>query len=105
MSKADEYKEKMKKSQEERNARKELIGGTKEMNSTVENVNINNDVDINDILNANRGKKSDKELVGIYFEPEVKRALDALQKREGRGAKSDFVNDIVKWALQQKNQL
>ncbi|WP_121614491.1 hypothetical protein [Mesobacillus foraminis] len=76
------------------------------------NVNINNNdnkpiqnspIDINEIIG--RTKKSEKEMVGIYFEPEVRKALDKLKKLEGKGAKSTFVNDITKWALQQKGLL
>lgn len=103
MSRADEIKNKMKnKNKNDRNARNELMGAEEPMIEVNENVNINNDMDINAILNKSGNKKSDKELVGIYFEPKVKSALDLMQKREGRGAKSDFVNDIVKWALIQK---
>ncbi|MBT2757947.1 hypothetical protein J7E71_18915 [Mesobacillus foraminis] len=77
-----------------------------------ENVNINNNddkvtqnstIDINEIIG--KTKKSEKEMVGIYFEPEVRKALDKLKKLEGKGAKSSFVNDITKWALQQKGLL
>lgn len=87
---------------------KDENNGGNEMTPSVvsENVNINNDIDINAILNDDyESKKSDKELVGIYFEPVVKKALSKYQKDKGRGAKSDFVNDIVKWALHQKGLL
>lgn len=77
-----------------------------------EDININNNdnkapqnspIDINEIIG--KTKKSEKEMVGIYFEPEVRKALDKLKKLEGKGAKSTFVNDITKWALQQKGLL
>lgn len=111
LSKADEIKNRMKK----RDARSSLMGNTvaeKENDINVndnvnnnENENINDDVDIRKIINKRTSTKPVKELVGIYFEPEVKRALDKLQKSEGRGAKSELVNDITKWALQQKGLL
>jgi hypothetical protein len=34
----------------------------------------------------------DKELVGIYLEPDNKQKLDKLAKKYGRGAKSDIMN-------------
>lgn len=102
MSKADEIKNRVQSLK--RSPHKALLEGEEDVNTISENVNVNDDVnmDINTILNTNRNKKSDKELVGIYFEPKVKSALDKMQKSEGRGAKSDFVNDVVKWALIQK---
>lgn len=121
LSKADDIKNRMKK----RDARSSLMGSTvPEVNNDInenthkninnnENVNINNiedennntDVEIHKIINKKANSKSVKELVGIYFEPEVKKALDKLQKVEGRGAKSELVNDITKWALKQKGLL
>jgi hypothetical protein len=111
LSKADDIKNRMKK----RDARSSLMGNAvteEEINKNVndnvnnnEDENINNDVDIHHIINKRANAKSVKELVGIYFDPEVKKALDKLQRAEGRGAKSELVNDITKWALQQKGLL
>lgn len=98
MSKADEMKRKL---DEDKKRKENAAAGLFNQESPI--VNINDDVDA--IINANRSKKSQNELVGIYFEPAVKEALDRMQKREGRGAKSSFVNDIVKWALSQKGLL
>jgi hypothetical protein len=105
MSKANEIKSRMK----TRNARESLMGEENKNNNININVNDVNNVkgneDINEIINKKLGRKSNKELVGIYFEPEVKRALNKLQKLEGKGAKSAFVNNIAKWALKQKGLL
>jgi hypothetical protein len=104
MSKANEIKNRMK----TRNARGALME-TMDTKNNNEDININNNVkekeDIKEIINQKLGEKSNKELVGIYFEPEVKRALNKLQKLEGKGAKSEFVNNIAKWALKQKGLL
>jgi hypothetical protein len=122
LSKAADIKNRIKK----RDARSSLMGSAvSEVNNDIsentngnidnnnnnsDNVNVNNiknennntDVEIHEIINKKANSKSVKELVGIYFEPEVKKALDKLQKAEGRGAKSELVNDITKWALKQK---
>ncbi|MED1205576.1 hypothetical protein [Heyndrickxia acidicola] len=109
MSKANDIKNKLLSGR--RDPRQSLMGGSVQAEpnnnndvnvNPITNVNINNDVD--KILNK-KNVKSDKLLVGIYFKPEVKRALDKLQQREGKGAKSEFVNDIVEWALKQKGYL
>jgi hypothetical protein len=120
LSKADDIKNRMKK----RDARSSLMGSAVTENNDVsenndkninnnDNVNINKikdennntDVEIHEIINKKSNSKSVKELVGIYFEPEVKKALDKLQKAEGRGAKSELVNNITRWALKQKGLL
>lgn len=103
MSRTDDIKNRIK----NRDARSSLMGNAVRQKEIDNNININNNVseDIYEIINKKSGTKSVKELVGIYFEPEVKRALDKLQKAEGRGAKSELVNDITKWALQQKGLL
>lgn len=105
MSKADEIKNRMK----NRDARSSLMGTGVEEKKVNDDININpnnnENMDIHQIINKKNIGKTTKELVGIYFEPEVKKALDKLQKAEGRGAKSELVNDITKWALQQKGLL
>jgi hypothetical protein len=121
LAKADDIKNRMKK----RDARSSLMGNaattenndiSKNVNENMnnnDNVNVNKnknennhtDVEIHEIINKKVNSKPVKELVGIYFEPEVKKALDKLQKAEGRGAKSDLVNSITKWALRQKGLL
>jgi hypothetical protein len=121
LSKAEDIKNRMKK----RDARSSLMGSAvtegnidiqENVNKIIDNNdnvninktkdgNINSDVNIHEIINKKANSKSVKELVGIYFEPEVKKALDKLQKAEGRGAKSELVNDITKWALKQKGLL
>lgn len=47
-------------------------------------------------LEPPKKKAFDKIVVGIHFEPEVKRALDKYQKANGKGAKSALMNDLVK---------
>lgn len=105
MSKASEIKNRMK----IRNARESLMRESDTNNNENININVNNNVqeieDIKEIINQKLGAKSNKVLVGIYFEPEVKRALNKLQKLEGKGAKSEFINNIAKWALKQKGLL
>lgn len=110
MSKADEIRNKI---QTKTDPRQALFTGEKEITSEG-NVNINMDNNANaaeeafnldDILGMNQEDKKTKELVGIYFDPEVRKALEKVNKEKGRGAKSDFVNNITKWALKQKGYL
>jgi hypothetical protein len=70
------------------------------------NDNSNNDEKVNTNMNDNpandpilQSNKSDKELVGIYFDPDVKAALQRLNKQYGRGKQSELVNDITRRKL------
>lgn len=101
---ADEKSQVAIKSNDENTVNKNDINNeTININNNDNNIPKNSPIDINDIIG--KTKKSEKEMVGIYFEPEVRKALDKLKKLEGKGAKSMFVNNITKWALQQKGLL
>lgn len=75
------------------------------------NINNNNNENEDDnmsfeaVINQNRGTKSTTQLVGIYFEPDVKDALAQYQKDMGKGAKSSLINDLAKLAMKQKGYL
>jgi hypothetical protein len=107
VSKADDIKNKF---GNKRDARSTLMGSPNNnvnINDNVSgNVNKNNndEINIDDIINRT-SEKSEKLLVGIYFDPDVKKALDRYQQKEKKGAKSQFVNDITRWALKQKGLL
>jgi ABC-type Zn2+ transport system substrate-binding protein/surface adhesin len=70
-------------------------------NKDNENVNVNeHDDEIDNILkNDNKTAKIQK---GIYFEPEVAKALDKLVKKK---LQSEFVNAAVKKVLKEKGLL
>lgn len=113
VSKANDIRNKVKGLKGSRDARKGLLQGDEaEMNAVNENVNVNennnNNIDLESVLKQHEEtntSKSDKELVGIYFDPDVKAALDAYQRNNKRGAKSSLVNDIARLALKQKGYL
>lgn len=71
------------------------------------NINKNDNININDNTNNNvideilSGKPKAKQLVGIYFDPEVAAALDRATG-DKRGAKSALVNEAVRQLLQEK---
>ncbi|MCU6603799.1 hypothetical protein OCO53_25500 [Peribacillus frigoritolerans] len=114
MSTKDDMKKQIKGTRKD--PRPEFFGG-KDKDETpdttpegVVNVNMNANTnelpfDLDDILGDNNENKKEKELVGIYFDPEVKTALAKVNRKKGRGAKSEFVNNIVKWALIQKGYM
>lgn len=82
-------------------------------NSVNSNINANNEEnlpvaagsDLDAIISGMKSPKFDKTLVGIYFTPDVKEGLDKLQKAEGRGAKSDLLNELARYALKQRGYL
>lgn len=74
-------------------------------NNNNNNININDNIDINSnkniIDNIINPTKQKKEMVGIYFDPDVADALERIGKSGGRGAKSRVVNDIIRAYLEQ----
>lgn len=88
-----------------RNAKGELMGPGEELNSPNVNINDNDNSGLKGIITKEKPRKTAKELVGIYFDKDVKEALDAYQKAEGRGAKSELLNDLARYALEQKGLL
>jgi hypothetical protein len=50
-------------------------------------------------------KKPPKENIGIYFDPDVAKVIKERQKKEGKGWKSSFISDVVRWAFEQKGWL
>lgn len=68
----------------------EVAGGDTGKGSS--NNNVNDNVNINNIIQV----EQKKELVGIYFDPDVKRILQEVTKSGGRGAQSKLVNEAVK---------
>lgn len=55
-------------------------------------ININDNVNIKEML----AREPEKELVGIYFDPDIKEILKELNKKHGRGTQSKIVNDAVR---------
>lgn len=68
--------------------------------------NKNND-SLDDVVNdsGKNSKVNTHVLKGIYFEPEVAKAIDRLAVGKGKGIKSDLVNEAVKTAFKQKGWL
>lgn len=50
-------------------------------------------------------KKAKPEMVGIYFDTDVKEGLDKYQSDNGRGAKSELLNSLARLALNQMGYL
>lgn len=48
------------------------------------------------------GKKPAKEPVHIFFDPDIKKMILKKQKEKGKGWKSNYVNDLVRWAFEQE---
>jgi hypothetical protein len=73
------------------------VSGDSQSNNN--NININNNVNssIDDLLGANKEKAI---VTGIYFDPDVLRALDEISKGK-KGAKTKIVNEAVKLYLKQ----
>ena len=87
---------------EEAAATKEENNDNEDGDQTMENLA----KEIQEILKDDNNKKTAKpEMVGIYFDTDVKRALDKYQKDNGRGAKSDLLNKLARLALTQKGYL
>ena len=87
---------------EEAAATKEENNDNEDGDQTMENLA----KEIQEILKDDNNKKAAKpEMVGIYFDTDVKRALDKYQKDNGRGAKSDLLNKLARLALTQKGYL
>jgi hypothetical protein len=71
------------------------------------NPSVNTDVSVNDNVNENNStnydewddNKNNKELVGLYLDPEVKKALQRLNKKKKRGFQSHFANTELRKAL------
>lgn len=62
--------------------------------------------ELKEIIEEKKPKKEAKpDMVGIYFEHDVKKALDKFQKDNGRGAKSDLINSLARYAMKQKGYL
>ena len=62
--------------------------------------------ELNEIIEDKKPKKEAKpDMVGIYFEHDVKVALDKYQKDNGRGAKSDLLNSLARYAMKKKGYL
>lgn len=62
--------------------------------------------ELNDIIEDKKPKKEAKpDMVGIYFEHDVKVALDKYQRDNGRGAKSDLLNSLARYAMKKKGYL
>ena len=62
--------------------------------------------ELNEIIEDKKPKKEAKpDMVGIYFEHDVKKALDKYQKDNGRGAKSDLLNSLARYAMKKKGYL
>lgn len=57
-------------------------------------------------MNQTNGKgKTSSDLVGIYFDSDVKRALAKKKKEFGRGFQSEFVNNLVREELERREWL
>lgn len=101
-------REKQKKAADQKALLNEKEGGNP-VSVVVSEPNINNnvidDINIDEIINQSRNTKSDKQLVGIYFDPDVKKALEKYQRKEGKGAKSSLLNDLARAAMKQKGFL
>ncbi|MFP5116123.1 hypothetical protein ACSU64_27835 [Bacillaceae bacterium C204] len=101
-------REKQKKDAEQKALLNEKEGGNP-VSVVVSEPNVNNnnieDINIDAIINQNRTTKSDKQMVGIYFDPDVKKALEKYQRKEGKGAKSSLLNDLARAAMKQKGFL
>lgn len=112
---ADDMKKKLeaeRKAKETGDPRVTHFTGEKQDSKTEGEVNINMNNNTNTDLPFNLDEiigttedKTEKVLVGIYFDPEVKRALEKVNRKKGRGAKSEFVNNITKWALKQQGYM
>lgn len=50
-------------------------------------------------------KKPAKEPVHIFFDPDVKKVLMEKQEEEGRGFKSNYVNDKIRKAFEEEGWL
>lgn len=71
------------------------------------NINVNDKININDndaIQKLMEGTEA-KELVGVYFEPAVAKALAKFSKGKKRGFKSELVNELTKKFLKDNGQL
>lgn len=79
----------------------EVAGRQESQAAEPTNSNVNVNININDLI----GKEEKKELVGIYFDADVKAVLDRLGKQGGRGAKSSIVNQAVRRLLQEQGLL
>lgn len=111
MSKANSYKDKIKKDKEEREARRILMASEEDPNPEVAqteepqteepktevNTNVNTNIDEGWTTGGTRTK-----MVGLYFEPEVAAALNKLNKQKGRGYKSYIANKLVKDYLKEE---
>jgi uncharacterized protein (DUF4415 family) len=53
----------------------------------------------------NNKNKPEKELVGLYLDPDVKKALQRMNKKKGRGWQSEFANSLIRAALERKGWL
>jgi hypothetical protein len=84
-----------------------LAGFQDVSNEEIAKVNVNSNININDndaIQKLMEGTEA-KELVGIYFEPAVAKALAKFSKGKKRGFKSDLVNELTKKFLRDNGQL
>lgn len=61
------------------------------------------DININNIINEPVPAK--KELIGIYFEPEIARVLHKLKEQGKRGDQSKVVNKAMRLLLEQQGML
>jgi hypothetical protein len=73
--------------------------------SVNENTSMNTDISVNDNVNVSDNydewdsNQNNKELVGLYLDPEVKKALQRLNKKKKRGFQSHFANQELRKAL------
>lgn len=65
-----------------------------EVNDKV-NVNVNDNINLKQLLSQ---EDDEKQLIGVYFEPEIAKMLKNLSKK--RGDQSKIVNEAVKRLLQ-----
>lgn len=68
------------------------------------NTNTNNNTDINNsggVLDAILGDKKEKQMRGIYFDPDLLEVLDRVAG-DKRGAKSAIVNEALRQLFQEK---
>lgn len=113
------------KKKEKRNAQAALMAEENQAAAAASaNININNDeninndnnknidksvgaadVDIDDVVDQDRRKTFTKKPVGLYFDADVKRALEKYKKAMGRGAMSELLNDLARRALTQKGYM
>ncbi|MGP4063061.1 hypothetical protein [Halobacillus sp. H74] len=107
MTEQDDFKDKVKTTKNPRKAHGELMPGEED------NVNANvsekeeDEMDPIDRVVARTKKKQEKgktakELVGVYFRPEVKDQLNDYVQNLEKGAKSEFVSAAVESALKRK---